>query len=168
MSATKPALLDAYGDPITLVREETRVWLERPLDGLSFDQLGSAQLPPPANPPLDANTAVIIDFTVDEGFNGVIDRIANIFIGNGFADFSGGLFWQILIDGVPVPYYDQIPGSLGSTALPSKISGIPIKAGQRVQLVVLNASVVAGGASSAGRLGGWFYPADEEPQGGPF
>lgn len=106
---------------------------------------------------------VLLSFTVPGGYNGVIVRFGNAYVGPGFVEGSGSLQWQLLDNNVPVPNYENIPASLGATANPSPVSNIRIKEGHRIQLVINNISLVVGGASSGGRLGGWFYPYDQEP-----
>ena len=127
-------------------------WLEPPVNSQSFDFVKYVALPA-----VGAN-AVIIDFVVPLGMNGIIKRFGNAYVGSGFTEGSGGLLWQLLANTQPLKNYSAIPASLGATALPSEVSSIRIKEMQRIQLVIQNISLVVGGASSGGRLGGWFYP----------
>lgn len=113
-------------------------------------------------------TANVVSFTVPNGRNGMIKRIANVFIGGGFTDFSGFIIWQLVQDqlqtGPPiVPNYDNIVASLGSVNNPSNIDGIRVKENQLVALTVKNVSVVTSGQLIGGRLGGYFYPINLEP-----
>jgi hypothetical protein len=113
-------------------------------------------------------TATVVSFTVPNGRNGMIKRIANILVGGGFNDFSGGVIWQIVQDqnqtGPPiVPNYDNITASLGTVNNPSNIDGIRIKENQLVALIVKNVSIVVAGQVIGGRLGGYFYPINLEP-----
>jgi hypothetical protein len=133
-----------------------------PPGGESFEFTGGVTIP------AIGATAVVVQFTVPNGRNGMIKRIANVFIGGGFTDFSGFVVWQIVQDanqtGPPiVPNYDNITASLGSASNPSPIDGIRIKETQLVQLIVKNVSVVVSGQTIGGRLGGYFYPIDLEP-----
>ena len=107
--------------------------------------------------------ANVVNFTVPDGFNGIIVRLGNVYVGSGFTEGSGALFWQLLDNNTPIANYENIPASLGATANPSQVSSIRIKEGHRIALVVNNASLIVGGAFSGGRLGGWFYPKDQEP-----
>ena len=141
------------------VRVLMPVWLFPSVDSESFDYCTGV------NFPAIGASANVVDFTVPEGRNGIIARFGNVFIGAGFADFSGAIQWQLLLDGVPVANYENILASLGSTANPSPVSSIRIKENQRVQLVVNNISLATGGAMSGGRIGGWFYPVEDEPEG---
>lgn len=128
-------------------------------DSESFDYDGSVALP------AVGAQATIIDETVEIGLDGIILRFVCGFIGTGFIDYSGALQWQLLADGVPVPYYDDILASRGSTATPWPVSSIRIKENQRIQLVVNNISLVAGGASCFGTIGGFWNPKEREPRG---
>lgn len=133
------------------------VWLKPSADSNAFDYVSYVALP------AVGASAVIIDFKVPDGMNGIIKRFGNAYVGTGFTEGSGGLLWQLLADTQPVPNYDAIPASLGATANPSEVASIRIRESQRIQLVVKNVSLVVGGASSGGRLGGWFYPKSQEP-----
>lgn len=135
------------------------IWLKPSADSNSFDYVQYVPLP------AVAAQAVIIDFVVPAGMNGIIIRFGNVYVGSGFTEGSGGLIWQLLANGQPIPNYNAIPASLGATANPSEVSSIRIKETQRIQLIVQNNSLVVGGASSGGRIGGWFYPKDQEPGG---
>jgi hypothetical protein len=138
------------------------IWLFPSADSQAFDYVNYVPLPAVGN---TAPNGVIISFRVPAGMNGIIKRFGNAYVGSGFTEGSGSLTWQLLADGTPVPNYDAIPASLGATANPSEVSSIRIRENQLITLVVLNASLVVGGASSGGRLGGWFYPKDQEPAG---
>jgi hypothetical protein len=129
------------------------------VDSESFDYVGSAALP------AVGSQATIITFDVPPGFDGIILRFGNVYIGTGFVDFSGALQWQLLADGVPIDFYDDIQASLGATNNPSPVSSIRIKENQTIALVVNNISLVAGGASCAGRIGGFWNPKEREPKG---
>lgn len=140
------------------------VWLFRPPDGQSFDFAASVGIPA-----IGAAAVIVVSFTVPNGYNGIINRIANQIVGGAFTDGSGALVWQIATNmnnpGSPIiaPNYNAIISSLGATQLPSEISGIPIRQAQLVALLVKNVSVVAAGQIITGRLGGFFYPVQSEP-----
>ena len=113
-------------------------------------------------------SAVVVQFKVPEGRNGMIKRIANVFVGGGFTEGQGGIVWQIFQDftpggGVVAPDFDNIVASLGSVNNPSNIDGIRIKENQLVTLLVKNVSIVVAGQVIGGRLGGYYYPIDLEP-----
>ena len=111
-------------------------------------------------------TATVVSFTVPKGNNGFIRRIANVFVGGGFTDFSGNIVWQILLDqtkNVVAPGFDNIVASLGAVSNPSTIDGIHIFESQLVALVVKNVAVVVSGQFIGGRLGGSFHSIPHEP-----
>lgn len=113
-------------------------------------------------------SAVVVQFRVPEGQNGMINRLANVFVGGGFTEGQGGIVWQVYQDftpggGVVAPDFDNIVASLGSVANPSTLNGIRIKENQLVTLLVKNVSIVVAGQFIGGRLGGFFYPVDLEP-----
>lgn len=152
-------LYDAQGNSVDGSPIILPVYLFPSVDSESFDVCTGANLPSVGA------QAVVVQFTVPEGRNGIIKRFGNVYIGSGFADFSGSLQWQLLLDNTPVPNYENILASLGATANPAEVSSIRIKENQLVQLVINNISLIVGGAASGGRIGGWFYPVEEEPEG---
>jgi hypothetical protein len=152
-------LFDALGRRMAGAPIVQPVWLYPSVDSESFDFCTGVALP------AVGAQAVVVDFFVPEGRNGIIARLGNVYLGSGFTDYSGSLQWQLLADGVPIANYENIIASLGATNNPSKVSSIRIKENQHIQLVVNNISLVVGGASSGGRIGGWFYPVEEEPEG---
>lgn len=137
----------------------------RPNDGQAFDFGGGITIP--ATSP--TVFTVVFRFTVPQGKNGIIQRIANVIVGGAFQDFSGALIWQIAQNltnpGGPLiaPNYNNIQASFGAIAFPSEIAGIPIKENQVVALLVRNASILPAGEFIGGRFGGFFYPVAEEP-----
>jgi hypothetical protein len=111
-------------------------------------------------------TATVVSFVVPKGQNGFVRRIANVFVGGGFTDFSGSIIWQILLDqvkNVVAPGFDNIIASLGAVSNPSNIDGIHVMEGSTVALIVKNISVVVAGQIIGGRLGGSFHPIPQEP-----
>lgn len=137
----------------------------RPNDGQSFDKGGSIVIPA-----ISATAfSVVFQFTVPQGKNGIIQRIANVIVGGSFEDFSGDLVWQIAQNltnpGGPLidPNYNDIEASFGAIAFPSEIAGIPIKENQVVALLVRNNAILPAGQLIGGRFGGFFYPVAEEP-----
>jgi len=110
-------------------------------------------------------SAVIVQFLVPEGRNGIVNRFANVFVGGGFTEGSGGVVWQLFQDftvGAVVPNFDNIVSSLGSVNNAKVLNGIRIKENQLVTLVVKNVSIVVSGQLVGGLLGGFTYPIDLE------
>jgi len=116
------------------------------------------------NLPAIAASADIIVFTVPAGFHGIIKRLGNNFVGGGFQEGAGGVVWQILADGVAIPNYDKILASLGTIYAPTEVSSIRVREGQKIELLVNNINIAVAGQLCGGRLGGWFYPVDQEPE----
>lgn len=133
-------------------------WLTMPPDGESY-HLASQGVVLPAL----AATAVVLQIICPPGRNGVLNEIANVFIGGGFTDFSGDVIWQILrnpANGVATAErnYDSITASLGSASNPGKIAPIRIFENDVIQLVVKNVVVPVALQKIGGLFGGWFYP----------
>lgn len=117
-----------------------------------------------ALPAIGAQANVLL-FQVPLGRSGIINAVANNFVGGGWNEGSGNVSWQILVDGAPPPgatSYDQILASLGSPANPTRIAGFRIFENQVLTLVVKNANVVVANQLSGGRLLGYLYPRDME------
>jgi len=135
-----------------------------PLNWLNIDQLNYVALGALGGP-----NAVIISFQVPIGYNGVIKKIGNNFVGGGWVEGSGAVVWQVLVDGAPPPganSYNAILGSLGSPASPTELpGGFRIYENQVVTLVAQNATVVVAGQLVGGRLVGYLYPREEEDAG---
>src|SRR5579862_232102 len=85
-------------------------WLFPPPEWTNLDLSAYVALP------AIAAQANVIQFQVPLGQNGVIQKIANNFVGGGWVEGSGAVVWQILVDGAPPPgsaNYDNIVDSLG-------------------------------------------------------
>ena len=143
--------LEALHDKFaTLV--EKQAFLEMPGDGVPFNQAAYVNLP------AAGATAVVLQFTVPQGYNGSIKWIGNNFVGAGWTEGTGDLVWQLLADGQPIRNFENIVGSLGSPASPSETAVIRIYETQTIELVCENVSVVTSGQLLGGRLSGWYYP----------
>lgn len=150
------ALFETFPNGLPIVNP---VWLEPSADSQAFDFGASASFPG------IGSTGTVVTFQVPEGYNGIICRIGNQFFGGGFNEGGGGLVWQLLADNVPIANYEDVLITLGATANPSPVSFIRIKENQVITLTVENVSIVGSGQIAAGRLGGWFYPKEQEPEG---
>lgn len=131
-----------------------------PPEGVEFRPHGYIPLP------AVGVTAVVVQFTVPKGYNGVINFLANEFVGGGFQQGAGGVTWELYLDFttlVPAPNFQSILASLGSVNNPAKLNGIRVKENQLVTLVVKNVSIVVAGQLIGGLLGGYFYPVALEP-----
>lgn len=111
---------------------------------------------------------VVVQFTVPQGRNGIINRIANVFVGGGFQEGQGLIDWALYQDftpGILVPNFEVIVASLGTVYNPAILNGIRIKENQLVTLIVENevGGIVPAGQQIGGLLGGYFYPVDLEP-----
>ena len=126
--------------------------LYQPTTGLPFNETTYITIP------AEGAQATILDFRVPNGYQGVINQMGNNFVGGGFVDGSGDLIWQLLLDGVPYPNFENIIASLGSPANPSLIGAVQLKERQRVQLIIKNIGVVVNAQLIGGRLSGYYYP----------
>lgn len=137
-------------------------WIFPSMNSVHFDNAGDIVLP------AIGVESPIFTFAVPKGFNGVMKEIGNAFLGGGFNDGSGAIVWRILQNNQAVRGKENIVNSLGSIAIPSRIGGggfIRILENDLISMTVLNVSIAPAGQIIAGRLSGWFYPKDEDPQG---
>jgi|HubBroStandDraft_6_1064221.scaffolds.fasta_scaffold756274_2 hypothetical protein len=141
------------------------VWIEPPSQWENVDLLAYALLP------AIGATVTILTYTVPIGRNGVIQKVANNFVGGGWTAGTGDLVWRILVDGAPPPgatNYDTILDSLGSPALPTKIAGFRIFENQTITVVLFNnpggpdGGVIVAGQRTGARLLGYLYPREYE------
>ena len=121
--------------------------------------------------PAIGSTATIFSFIVPTGRNGVINKVANNFIGGGFFAGSGDIVWRILVDGAGPPGasdYQFIVDSLGSQAAPVAIAGFRIFENQNVSVVAFNnpgganGGIIVSGQLAGARLMGHLFPRDLE------
>lgn len=131
----------------------------------NVDQLSYATVP------AIGATVTILTYIVPIGRNGIINKVANNFVGGGWTAGTGDLIWRILIDNAPPPgatSYNSIVDSLGSPAQPVGISGFRIFENQTLTVVLLNnpaglnGGVIPAGQLTGARLMGHLYPRDME------
>jgi hypothetical protein len=133
-------------------------WLAMPPDGESFHLAAGITLPA-----IGPGFTQVVSITCPNGRNGVLNKIANTFIGGGFNDFSGNIIWRIQRNtstGITAAErnYQNILASLGMTNNPVSIAPIRLFENDILELDVSNVSVVVASQIIGGLLGGWFYP----------
>ena len=137
------------------------VWLYPPSQWENLDLLDYEPLPA-----IGAD-ATILSFRVPTGRNGVIQKVANNFVGGGWTEGSGDVIWRILVDGATPPganSYATILGSLGSPANPVGISGFRIFENQLLTFIAHNNAVIVAGQQVGARLVGYLYPREYEDE----
>lgn len=142
------------------------LWIYPPINWENVDQIAYTNLP------AIGSEATILSFRVPQGRNGIINKVATNFVGGGWVEGTGDILWRILVDqGTPpgANSYQAIPASLGSPAQPVGISGFRIFENQTVAVTIFNnpagpnGGVVVAGQLAGGRLAGYFYPRELEP-----
>lgn len=137
-------------------------WVIEPPDAESFHLPGGVVIPA-----ISATVfTTVVQIVVPPGRNGVLNKLANVYVGGGFIDFSGSVIWRLVRNpqqnaGATVEAernYENITASLGSASNPGKIAGIRIFENDVIALQVRNNSAVAAGQLIGGLLGGWYYP----------
>lgn len=134
-------------------------WVIEPPDAESFHLPGGVVIPA-IDPTL---FTTVVQIVVPAGRNGVLNKLANVYVGGGFIDFSGSVVWRIVRNPgdtivTAERNYEKITASLGSASNPGKIAGIRVFENDVLALQVRNDSVVVAGQLIGGLLGGWFYP----------
>lgn len=129
-----------------------RPWIDPPEGSASFDPQNGIALPG-----VPGDTAVLT-FTVDIGYDGVINAISHNFIGGGFTQFSGDIVWRLLINGKAVRNFSNMTAEKGTIEHQRVISPIRVFSGDVVTYVVnhvanpgLNGSVICS-------ITGYTYP----------
>jgi len=135
-------------------------WSETPSGGQPFTQQNVAAVTLPAI----GAAATVVTFQVPRRKNGVIEFIANQFVGGGWTEGTGDLIWRITADGVPVQGYDNIIASMGTMANPGWLGTRPIRIyeNQVIALVLTNVAVVVAGQPLLGLFRGGFWPIEQE------
>lgn len=150
---------DPLGNDGGVVQVQRPLWIDPPDQWENVDLFNYVALP------AIGAQANVLSFQVPLGRNGKIFAIGNNFVGGGWAEGSGNVIWQVLVDGAPpagAMSYDSILGSLGSPASPTRIAGFRIFENQILSLVVKNVNVVLAGQLSGGRILGYLYPREME------
>jgi hypothetical protein len=146
-------------------RPDLPPWIYPPTNWENIDQDNYALVP------AIGSTVIIISYVVPPGRNGVINKVANNFVGGGWVEGTGDFIWRILIDGTPPPgatSYDTILASLGNPASPTGIAGFRVFENQVLTLVGFNnpagpsGGVVVAGQRVGARFVGWNYPTQIE------
>ncbi len=129
-------------------------WLQEPEGHLPFDEADVANVGAVA-----AVAVNVLQFTVPQGYDGVVERISNNFTAGGFVSGSGDLLWRILADDRPLKNYSRILVEFGTLQIPRPVNKIRIYAGQIITYTVshpANAALTGGG--SVCTLSGYYYP----------
>lgn len=114
-------------------------------------------------------SAIICSETVPSSKSGIIRYVANVTqLGPGIAGWTPGdgtLLWQILRNGIPFEYFNNIAIPFGLTELGGAplASPLRLRAGDNVALVVNNISLTPEGQWLVGLLSGYVFPARQDP-----
>lgn len=159
--AASPLISSAAVAPTALQQNMIRDWIEKfppwiypPPEFEPVDQVGYVVIPAVAAP-----ATVVVSYRVPVNRNGVILVYGNNYVGGGFEEGTGNLYWQIRRNQQPLKGYQQILASLGSPSAPTRHpSGFRIFENDIIDIAVVNVTIVPGGQEIGGRLAGWVYP----------
>lgn len=128
-------------------------WIVPPANFDPVDKIGYVTIP------AMGQSEIVVSYQVTRGREGVIKAYANNYIGDGFQEGSGNLYWQYLRNGNPIKFYEKVLASLGRVESPTEHpSGFRIFDNDLIQIVVFNVSINPAGQLIGGRLLGWQYP----------
>lgn len=130
-------------------------WINPPVEFNPIDEYDYVAIPGTTG-----DSAVVVEFKVPAGNNGIIHSYGNNFVGGGFQEGAGLLFWQLLRDRLAIKGYGRVLGSLGNPSSPTRHpSGFRIFENQTISLLVVNNGFgPIADQLSGGRLLGWYYP----------
>lgn len=139
-------------------------WLWPSSDFVNFDVGPNSNTGVVALPAI-GDTAVILSYSVPNGKYGKIISLGIDFVANGAAsgdDFVQGvlppdLTFSIQIDGRPVKSYEQFNFLPGAVSSPTPISGIMLKQGQTVTILVTNNTLGVSTQFLAARIQGYLF-----------
>ena len=119
--------------------------------------------------PAIGESAVICSQTVPSTKSGIILAFANGTNQNngiqGWIPGSGDLVWQILRNGIPVQYFNNIVICMGLTENGGMKLAAPIhlRANDNIAMVVNNIRLAVNGQVMVGSLNGYVFPARQDP-----
>jgi hypothetical protein len=132
-------------------------WLVIPPQGKAFD---ANSTPPIVTPTVAAGETEVLRLVVPQGWDGIIKRLSNTYIGGTNPDTTQSLTWRIYLDQQLVPNYGNIKTQFGSTQFPRETDGIFISSGQTVRWTVTNTDVAlpTPGTYCSCCLAGFWWP----------
>lgn len=120
-------------------------WAIIPPDGKSFDIVATIGMPAAGGgvAPSPGTETVVLTYKCPLGYNGIVYRISNNFLGPTFNPQLPSIVWRIrngpsISNSKFVDNYNNIVVEFGSTAFPREISGIFVKSGQTLLYTVQN------------------------------
>ena len=140
---------DPNPQPISTIRKP---WLDAPDNAVPFDAAAAVALPNVAA------TATIVQFTVPDGMDGVVNAYSWNFIGGGFVQGNGDIVVQMLRDGAAVRNYENILVEKGSVAIPRPIAPLRVYSGQVISLLINHVANALLVGNVVGSFVGYFYP----------
>ncbi len=132
-------------------------WIVIPPQGKAFD---ANSTPPIVTPTVAAGETEVLRLVVPQGWDGIIKRLSNNYIGGTNPDTTQSLTWRIYLDQQLVPNYGNIKTQFGTTSFPRETDGIFIGSGQVVRWTVTNTDVVlpTAGTFCSCCLAGFWWP----------
>lgn len=131
-------------------------WIYPPAEFEPVDKIGYVTI---NDPTVSTAGVVVVSFKVPPSRNGIITTYGNNYVGGGFTEGSGDIFWQYRRNQNPIKFYERVLASLGNVAQPTRHpAGFRVFENDTIDILVTNVNIVFGNQLSGGRLMGWVYP----------
>lgn len=146
-------------------------WAIIPPDGKSFDFVNTIALPVSGGgvAPSPGLETVVLTLKCPLGYDGIVYRISNNYLGPSFDPGVPSLIWRIrngsnIANSKFIDNYDRIVVEYGTTNQPREISGIFVSSGQTLLYTVTNQDpgLPAGNSQIVCCFAGHFWPQQRE------
>lgn len=140
-----------------------RPWIEPPEGFSPFDAQMGIALPAVGTASTTTLTsatgaAAVGSFTVDSGYDGVINSLSCNFTGAGFSDFSGDIIWILFAGQQSVRNFNNIQAQKGTVQQPRQVAPIRLYSGVTYTWVVIHVANLALNGQVVCTLTGYTYP----------
>jgi len=148
-----PANQDTTQQNSAFANDYKSPWIEPPPQFDPVDKIGYVTIP------AIGQMLTVVSYRVSRGRNGIIKSYANNYVGAGFQEGAGNLYWQYRRNGNPIKFYEKVLASLGRVESPTlHPSGFRVFDNDLIEIVVFNVSIDPAGQLIGGRLLGYQYP----------
>lgn len=127
-------------------------WLDEPSGSKPFDPQGVVALP------AVGAAAIVLTYTVPEGYDGVVKYLSCNLTFCGFTEGSGDVTWRLQINGKPVENFSLITVEKGTIEIPRPISPLRLFSKDIIQWIVTHVANAGLVGSVNCSLNGYIYP----------
>lgn len=155
-------LIDLLNEVRGLRKDESKdssyyPWEVIPPQGKAFD---ATSTPPIVTPTVAAGETTVLVLQCPLGWDGIVKRLSNNYIGGTDPDTTGSLTWRVYLDRQLVPNYGNIQVQFGTPAFPRDTDGIFFSSGQTLKWTVTNIdpALPTAGSFCSCCLAGFWWP----------